>query len=67
MRTSTRIDRRTGDRRMATRITKPREVKAIIELNVADVKINLIGEHCQHCKVEHKHLLNLEQLTVTNH
>lgn len=59
MRTTTRIDRR-------GRITKPREIKAIVELSVAEVKFNLIGEHCIHCKAEHQHLLNLERLTVIN-
>ena len=50
-----------------TRITNSHGLKTIIELNVAEVKIHLIGEHCEHCKKTHEHLLNIEKLAITNH
>ena len=44
---------------------RKRAMTAVIELHVSDLKINLVGDHCKHCEIEHKHIFSLAGKVLT--
>lgn len=58
------------DRRKAVVTVQPEQNKvitAIVEIKASDLKINLIGEHCPHCKTSIGHLLKLDNISILDH